>query len=181
MRLAFVTINGVAWGGSEVLWVKTAKLAEPEAAFQPGKLELPTLADVEKPSTLVDLPELTPTELPPVTKLPEMKPPSQKELVLPQIITSPESVKTVSLPTKGGKKSSGIRIPKIKSTAVKPSPVRIKGRKSEPVFVPPTGGFQLPTDSTVIPQIPIVSPSAVEVKRPMKAKTKSVRLCTCCV
>ena len=27
MRLAFVTINGVAWGGSEVLWVKTAKLA----------------------------------------------------------------------------------------------------------------------------------------------------------
>lgn len=27
MRLAFVTINGVSWGGSEVLWVKTAKLA----------------------------------------------------------------------------------------------------------------------------------------------------------
>jgi|GEM_PF-843057 len=43
MRLVFLTINGDAWGGSEVLWVKTAKLA-----LEEGHDVLVSMFDFEK-------------------------------------------------------------------------------------------------------------------------------------
>lgn len=154
----------------------TALLVEPEALFQPLKLPKLTVPEERHAEELV-LPKITPTKLPTMPVLEMPKPPSQKKLVLPQIITSPETTKTVQLPTKRPKEiTPSIRIPKIKSTAVKPSPIRIKGRKSEPTFVLPiggVGGVTLPMESTIIPTIPITSPSAVPIKRPAKAKTTS--------
>src|SRR5690606_23313283 len=51
MRLAFVTINGSAWGGSEVLWVKTAKLA-----LEQGHQVLVSMFDFEKlPEQILEL------------------------------------------------------------------------------------------------------------------------------
>ena len=69
-----------------------------------------------------------------------------------------------NLPTKKSKdKTPKIRIPKIISSSVKPSPKK----KNGPVL---TTGIALPTSSTIIPPIPITSPSTMSISTTPKTE-----------
>jgi len=100
--------------------------------------------------------------------------PVLKKAVLPPLSgveeTSPSLATIVSpanLPTKKSKdKTPKIKIPKIKSSVVKPSP---KKRQASAMGE----GISLPTDSTVIPPIPVKSPSTVKVSKVKKASEPS--------
>jgi len=179
--------------------VSKAKFIEPEASFQKGvsaqqpertlppvgitppepdisSLVIPPVSSIPveledvkvPPISPIALPSLKQFKLPPVSKIRE---PELKELVIPKPITTP---KEVPLPTKRPKEiTPSIRIPKIKTTAVKPSPMRISKPTS---FVPPIGGMQLPIETTVIPSIPITSPSALQTSKITIAKTESAQV-----
>jgi len=179
--------------------VSKAKLIEPEASFQKGvtakqpertlppvgitppqpdisSLVIPPVSSIPAELEQVKVPPISPITLPTLKefKLPpvsEIKEPEIKELVIPKPITTP---KEVPLPTKRPKEvTPSIRIPKIKTTAVKPSPKRISKPKA---FVPPIGGMQLPEETTVIPSIPITSPSALQTSKIAVAKTESAQV-----
>jgi len=95
-------------------------------------------------------------------------------LPFPSDIELPENLATVSKPANLPSKPSPdrtpkIRIPKISNLAVKPSPKRT----SVPKY---TEGIALPTTSTVIPMIPITSPSVKTVKQVSVASTPSAEV-----
>ena len=132
--------------------VEKAKLAEPEASFQ-KKVAISSLPPIS------GLPSVT-------SKLPPISSPSELPVV-PFPTTGEESLTIIAspanLPSKRSRESTPkIRIPKIKSSPVKPSPQKRTSIKS--------GGIQLPSISTVIPQIPIKSPSAITMSKVVSAE-----------
>lgn len=151
--------------------VKTAKLAEPEAAFQKEakagfqkkvskSKKLPAaVPKSKKPPAAVPKSSLK-TELPPPPPLTGLRtlafPTGDGESL--SVVASP-----ANLPSKPSPEGTPkIRIPKIKASPVRPSPMgRIKK----------TGGkISFPTTSTIIQPIAISSPSAVSVSKVKVAK-----------
>ena len=95
-------------------------------------------------------------------------------LPFPSDIIIPVSLSTISskanLPSKPSpERTSKIRIPKISSSVVKPSPKK----SGIPKY---TEGIALPTTSTVIPMIPITSPSVKVLKQVSVATTASAEV-----
>ena len=155
------------------------------------KKTLPSISKVELPMS-----PRSKVELPSVPKLP-MSPRSTLEisqegvktalkiessagfqpvltLPFPSDIIIPVSLSTISrkanLPSKPSpERTSKIRIPKISSSVVKPSPKK----SGIPKY---TEGIALPTTSTVIPMIPITSPSVKVLKQVSVATTASAEV-----
>ena len=167
-------------GGIEPGTLQPLKSLKPLAPV-PETGKLPPLSEVKSVKPLPSLKS-------PKVKTPETKTPEVKSLVAPlsALDEAREGVRTAkgaeegaafqgnlatiaspaNLPSKKAKDTTPkIRIPKIAGLAVKSSPKRAgKSGKSK------KGEIELPTDSTVIPSIPITSPAAMKIP---KATTSS--------
>jgi hypothetical protein len=116
--------------------VKTAHLVEPEAGFQPK-----TVGEAYPKTPLI--------------------------LGVEGQVSLTTIVSPANLPMKKSKKTTPkIKIPKIKSSAIKPSPTLVQ-RKTI------VSGVSFPKTSTVIPPIPITSPSAINIPKISSAEASS--------
>lgn len=158
--------------------VETAPLVSPKAAFQ-----VRSLVSEVKPETVPSAAKLLPPRVePPLTKLtvPKAKTatvvsgPPTRGFALEKVVAPLEIKPTISspanLPTaRTQTPSAKIKIPKIQSTAVKPSPKTAKTSTAK-------GTVTLPSEATIIPSIPISSPAAAPARAPVKATTEAAQV-----
>ncbi len=162
--------------------LSSTKLPELKSVSLPplSAAQLPPLQTTPLPVLSTKLPALK-SSLPKspvaISKSPSLKSPDM-ELNMPALKIAQEGVKTAkgaepeavfqgnlatiaspaNLPSKKSKSTTPkIRIPKIISSSVKPSPKKSKAKGKEEIV--------LPADSTVIPPIPITSPEAMKIPK----------------
>jgi len=139
-------------------------LINPSALFQKQikiPITIPKPIEIEKPVMEIELPEISESDLDEmpiqIPKFPEIKEIAPKEgIALPKVITMPSPMKQELLPEKKKRRPAKekVKMPKIKSTAVKPSPAILVEQKYKDSAV-----IKISLSPTIISPIPLKSPS----------------------